>query len=184
MDYFKLITRYKQFGGYRLVIEYARLGVLGTAVKGFFWCLVKRQSFKLIYPAVLRKIEPYLIERYSPIVQEFKNSRVQDQEFENSRINLTNTDSTNQTDRPIWFCWIQGLNDAPAIVKACYNSLEKHLVQELASPTIDATRQSSNEFGSALTAPIVQGVQRYEIKVIDAKNWKEFVDLPDYIVKK
>ena len=102
MDFQKLISRYRQFGGFRLVVVYAKLGVNGIVVKGFFRCLVKRQSFKQIYPAVLRKIEPYLIKRYSPIVQEIKNrSRVQSQELENWR-NDASTGSA--TINPIWFC--------------------------------------------------------------------------------
>lgn len=66
MDFQKLISRFIQFGGTQLVVEYAKLGVLGVVVKVFFMCLVRRQSFKAIYPDVLRKIEPYLIKRYSP----------------------------------------------------------------------------------------------------------------------
>lgn len=162
MHFHKLINRYKQFGGSRLVVEYAKLGVLGTVVKGFFRCLIKRQSFKQIYPAVLKKVESFLIKRYYPIVQQFKSPKVQVQEFENSRIVSPNTDGSDGTDNFIWFCWLQGIEQAPAIVKACYNSLQKHLVQEFK----------------------VQGVQENEIKVIDAKNWREYVELPDYIVEK
>lgn len=113
MDFQKLISRYKQFGGFRLVIEYTKLGVLGTVAKEFFRCLVKRQSFKQIYSEVLRKIEPYLIERYSPIVQEFKGSRNSNLEHKRSEL--------------IWFCWLQGIEQAPEIVKACHNSLKQHL---------------------------------------------------------
>ncbi len=148
MDYSKLLSRYNQFGGFRLVAEYAKLGVLGTAVEGFFKCLVKRQSFKAIYPELLKKIEPYLINRYSPIVQGFKSSRSSIQEHKRSKI--------------IWFCWLQGLKNAPDIVHACYNSLQKHLVQEF---------KGSN-------------VQGCEIKVIDNENWEEYVELPGYIIKK
>ena len=68
MDIHKLITRYRQFGGFRLVLEYARLGILGTLVKAFVMCLVKRQSFKQIYPEVLKRVEPFLVKRYAPVV--------------------------------------------------------------------------------------------------------------------
>ena len=65
----------------------------------------------------------------------------------------------------IWWCWLQGYDAAPPIVKGCYNSLVR-------------------EFKGSR----VQGVQGlsdgYEIKVIDAKNWKEYIELPEYIVKK
>lgn len=165
MDFQKLVSRYNQFGGFRLVIEYAKLGVLRPAIKAGVQCLLKRQSFKRIYPEVLKYVEPILEAKYSYIVQEFKNrSKVQDQEFENSRINSTNLDCTNRTDsnlsrirgfenRPIWFCWLQGLQQAPPIVKACYSSLKSHLSDR-------------------------------EIKVINNKNWKEYVEFPDYVIEK
>ena len=27
----------------------------------------------------------------------------------------------------IWFCWLQGIENAPEVVKACYRSLQRHL---------------------------------------------------------
>ena len=72
MDFQKLITRYKQFGGFRLSIEYAKLGALWPSIKAGVRCLVKRQSFKGIYPEVLSKIEPYLVRRYAPILRSKK----------------------------------------------------------------------------------------------------------------
>jgi len=59
MDFHKFITRYKQFGGAKLVWQYAKLGILPVVLRGVVRCVVKRQSFKAIYPEVLRKIERY-----------------------------------------------------------------------------------------------------------------------------
>lgn len=132
MDFNKLIIRYKQFGGFRLLEEYAKIGALVPAVKAGLRCLVKKQSFKQIYPAVLKKVEPFLERKYAPVV----SSRL---EHKGSKV--------------VWFCWLQGIEQAPPVVKACYNSLERHLTDR-------------------------------EIKVIDNKNWREYVELPEYIVKK
>lgn len=144
MDLRKLITRYKQFGGLRLVWHYAKLGVLWPAVKVSMRCLVKRQSFKGIYPEVLRRVEPFLIQKYGSKVQEFKK-------FNSSR------ELKHEHPKVIWWCWLQGIEAAPPIVGACYNSL-------------------------------VHGewfiVNGYKVNVIDAENWKEYVELPDYIVKR
>lgn len=60
-------------------------------------------------------------------------------------------------DKVIWWCWLQGLASAPPIVKACCNSLVH---------------------GEWFT------VHGYTVKVIDNANWREYVELPDYIVKK
>lgn len=152
MDFYKLISRYKQLGGFRLVIEYAKLGALWPAVKAGVRCLVKRQSFKGIYPEALRKIEPFLIQKYGSKVQEFKK-------FNSSR------ELKHEHPKVIWWCWLQGKEQAPQIVNACLNSLMREFK------------------GSSVQE--VQGLSDgYEIKVIDAENWKEYIELPDFIVKK
>lgn len=112
---------------------------------------MKRQSYKAIYPEVLRKVEPFLIQKYGSRVQEFKSSRSSSLSHEHPKV--------------IWCCWLQGLDEAPQIVKACYASL----VQEFKGSKVQEG----------------QGISWvYEIKVIDAENWKEYIELPDFIVKK
>ena len=158
MDFKKLISRYGQFGGFRLVVEYAKLGALLPAIKAGVRCLVKGQSFKAIYPEVLKKVEPRLVTKYRHVVQGFKSSSTSEATKSITRVQ-TNTDCTNQTDNAstgsatVWFCWLQGIDDAPEIVKACYNSIKRNIPNR-------------------------------ETKVIDAKNWKDYVELPDFIVKK
>lgn len=98
--------------------------------------MVKRQSFKAIYPEVLRWVEPFLSERYK-----FSDFKIQANGL------------SHEHPREIWWCWLQGIEKAPEIATACYNSLKRNLLG-------------------------------YEIKVIDAENWKEYIELPEYIVKK
>lgn len=112
MDFKKLIFRYNQFGGSKLVWQYAKLGALWPAAKASVRCLVTRQSFKGIYPEVLRKIEPFLIQKYGSKVQEFKK-------FNSSR------ELKHEHPKVIWWCWLQGIENAPSIVKACFNSLKQ-----------------------------------------------------------
>lgn len=147
-DFSKLTSRYKQFGGLRLIWLYANLGVLPIIVKEVVRCVLKGQSFKSIYPKVLKRVEPKLVAKYGSRVQEFKK-------FNSSR------ELKHEHPKVIWWCWLQGKEQAPPIVQACFKSLHRHLVQEL---------NDSSE--------------GYEIKVIDAENWKEFIELPDYIIKK
>ena len=140
LDFCKLTSRFKQFGGVRLVWQYLKLGILPAVVWGFFRCLYKRLSFKAIYPEVLKKIEPFLTER-----------------FQVSRFKIQANELTHEHPKVIWWCWLQGIEAAPPIVRACYNSL----VQD--------------EWFK---------VNGYKVNVIDAENWKEFIELPEYIVKK
>lgn len=136
LEYKKLLCRYKQFGGLRLLWQYGKIGVLPVVAGGIVKCVIKRQSFKSIYPAVLKRIEPYLIG-----------------EFQVSKFKIQANELLHEHPKVIWWCWLQGFNNAPQVAAACYNSLKRNLPE-------------------------------YEIKVIDAENWKEYIKLPYYIVKK
>lgn len=144
MEFNKIVARYKQFGGPQIVWQYAKLGILPVVVRGFFRCLRKRQSIKAIYPEVLKRVEPMLIAKYGSKVQEFKK-------FNSSR------DLGHEHPKVIWWCWLQGIEVAPPIVRACYNSL--------------------------VQAEWLK-VNCYQVNVIDAENWNGYIELPDYIVKK
>ena len=140
MDFKKLVSRYRQFGGFQLVIEYAKIGVLWPAVKAGMRCVVRRQSFKQIYPAVLKKVEPILQNRYLPVLQS-KKEEVRGKNLEHKRSKI------------IWFCWLQGMKLAPELVLVCYKSLKRHLPDR-------------------------------EIIFIDAENWNDYIELPEYVVRK
>ena len=53
----------------------------------------------------------------------------------------------------IWICWFQGIENAPELVKACYNSVLKNYKDK-------------------------------EIIVLTEENYKKYVDIPEYILKK
>ena len=130
------LFRFRQFGGLRLLKEYARLGVLRVIVKGF----LKRKPIRTIYFEAMRKLEPFLKERYMPVLLERK-AYYEGQELEHRHSNI------------VWFSWLQGLEQAPPIVKACYRSLKENLTDR-------------------------------EIKVVDDKNWREYVDMPDHVIRR
>lgn len=53
----------------------------------------------------------------------------------------------------IWICWFQGIENAPELVKVCYNS-------------------------------VVKNYNDKEIIVLTEENYKQYVDIPEYILKK
>ena len=114
MDSKKLVFRYRQFGGFHLVREYVRLGVMPLVLKGFCRCVLERTSFKSIYPPLVKRIEPFLEKKYEPILYDRK-------EYYKGQKQMR------QRNNVIWFCWLQGLENAPKIVKICYESLKIHL---------------------------------------------------------
>lgn len=108
------LKRFRQFGGMGLIIEYARLGILWPGVKALCNCLIKKQSFKVIYPTILHKVEPMLARRYRPVMHDCRAL------YKTKHLDRHRSDI-------IWFCWLQGLEEAPDLVKVCYSSLKKHL---------------------------------------------------------
>lgn len=140
---FRLLkTRYSQLGGLRLVREYARMGLLWPGVKTAIRYPFSRETYKQVYFDTVRKVEPYLVEQYRPLMRQ----RCQE---------LKGVELEHKHSKTIWFCWLQGLENAPEIVKVCHRSLERYL-----------------------------GSIGYEIVVIDERNWRSYVELPDYVIRR
>lgn len=118
IDFDRLIVRFLQFGGWRLAWEYVRMGLLWVIVKEIFRCAVHGRSFKSVYPAIEKVVDPMLIKEYkaspqpSPIGREKKLSEL-------------NVDGLGRT--YVWSCWLQGWNKAPELAKACLASLKRNL---------------------------------------------------------
>lgn len=110
----KLRFRFRQFGGWRLVREYLRLG-LGPMV---VWQLIKKTAtlspYKEIYPELIDRVNPYLAEKYSLLIESFVE-KYNSMSLEHKRSNI------------VWFCWLQGMENAPELVKACLESQRKYM---------------------------------------------------------
>lgn len=136
-----LKTRYTQLGGLRLVRQYAKMGLLWPAAKKVLRHPFSKQTYKQVYLDTVRKVEPMLIKQYRPVMRKMAD-RVRNEGMALER----------KRSKIIWFCWLQGIENAPEVVKACHRSLQRNM-------------------------------EGYEIIVIDEKNWHEYIDLPDYIIR-
>lgn len=143
-DFGRLFTRFRQFGGWRLVCQYARMGVLWTAAVALARCALKGKSLKEAYPAVTRKVDEVLTKRYRPILEHYATSISCD---------TGNGTKTHDVPKIIWTAWLQGLDNAPDMVKACLESQRQHF-------------------------------PGYDVRVLDADNYHQWVDLPEYIEEK
>ena len=72
LDFDRLRSRFAQFGGWRLVWQYARMGVLWTSVMALVRCALKGVSMKAAYPVITRKVDERLILRYRHILDDNK----------------------------------------------------------------------------------------------------------------
>lgn len=117
-DFDRFLFRFRQFGGWRLMMAYARMGVLGTAIKALASCLMNRKSLKAAYPVILERVNRILTDRYKHII---------DEEVESFKKKKNGIMSPLEKHIPpiIWSGWLQGTEQAPKLVKACWRSQEK-----------------------------------------------------------
>ena len=142
VDFDRLITRFRQFGGWRLVWQYVRMGVLWTSVCALIRCALKGKSLKAAYPVITEKVDGILIRRYRYILDEMKVRDAEDQ-----------TPNDRGVPKIVWFFWLQGIDQAPDLVKVCLASQRKHLPD-------------------------------YEFRVFDLSNYQQWIELPEFIVRK
>ena len=74
--------------------------------------LIKGGPLKEAYPGVTRKIVPMLREQYRPLV------RLLDEKYEDEGLEHEKNDV-------VWFCWLQGMEHAPELVKVCLASQKR-----------------------------------------------------------
>ena len=152
--YHILKIRYTQLGGMRLLHDYARMGLLWSAAKRVLRHPFSRRTYKQVYQDTVRKVEPLLVKEYRPVMREIAE-RVMKPSIGSGTGSPSGTALGHKTSKTVGFCWLQGLEDAPEVVKACHRSLTRHL-----------------------------GAIGYRIVVIDEKNWREYIDLPDYVIRR
>ena len=63
--------------------------------------------------------EKFLKRKLKRIIKEYRNN--------SKKISLFKENKEHFDKFPIWFCWFQGIENAPEIVKCCFNSLKKNI---------------------------------------------------------
>lgn len=116
LDLDRLITRFHQFGGMRLVWQYAKMGVLWTGIKEIIRCAIKGKSMKMVYPRITKRVDEILYDKYSSILHSLTLPSLSDKIKQN-------THNSEDAKTKVWFCWLQGLDEAPELVHACLKSL-------------------------------------------------------------
>ena len=116
-DFDRLIARFRQFGGWRLVWQYARMGVLWTGAKELVRCILHRRSVKAAYPVITEKVNSLLLEQYKYVLEDGLQ-----------KYGAANEKATEQKKpRVIWTTWLQGEDKAPEMMKVGWNSWRRYL---------------------------------------------------------
>lgn len=109
-----IIYRFKQFGSWRLVAEYMRMGLLGTCFRLGLNVVLGRMERMEAYRKLLLNVESRLRKGYEPTM--LLKEKLHGQES-----------LKRVKPRMIWFCWLQGIDNAPELVKVCYESICKNI---------------------------------------------------------
>jgi hypothetical protein len=119
----------KKMGGVSLLREFRKEGVLIYAALQMLLLGRSKPALHLLRKGISIKLRAKLVKQYSKVIDAFDKD-LKTKEFVKLRSNK------------VWFCWFQGLDNAPALVKKCYESLKKNLVsKEIVLLTSDNYKQ-------------------------------------------
>lgn len=102
---------FKKQGGFSLIKKYAYNHVLLSAFFSFLFISKNRVGLELFRENMNNKIFFRLQKKYKKVIK--KNLSTDFHKIEKPKI--------------IWFCWFQGIENAPVLVKKCFESIKKNL---------------------------------------------------------
>lgn len=105
--------RFWEFGGFRLLREYARMGLVSPLVGALGQCAWRRRPIKNAYSVIFSVVEKELAERYGHILREAVLASRQ-REKEEGKVPPI-----------IWTCWLQGVDQASDFIHLCMASQRK-----------------------------------------------------------
>ena len=111
-----LYHRFREFGGWHLVVAYIRMGLFWKCFTLATKVLIGRIKPMDAYHTLLYYVEEKLREEFEPLMLQ------KEKEYGDVR-------SKNETVRSnyVWTCWLQGMDNAPNLVKVCYASMREYL---------------------------------------------------------
>lgn len=103
----------KKQGGFDLIKKYLKNGLFFTALSEFLILGKNKIALEILRLAINLKVKKRLEKKYKWKLEELDK---------NYKENVKITD-----DRKIWFCWMQGIENAPIIVKKCFQSIKNNI---------------------------------------------------------
>ncbi|WP_290236109.1 capsular polysaccharide synthesis protein, partial [Bacteroides acidifaciens] len=105
----------KKAGGIGLIRQYLRTGTLFTAVNQFTVIGRDRKALEILRLAVEHRLNVRLRKKYNRNAAQLKESIDSSYHKESAPV------------KKVWLCWWQGMDNAPDLVKKCYQSIKAHL---------------------------------------------------------
>lgn len=113
----KIIEILNKQGGIKLLKQYWKGGAFFTAVSQLLILGKSKTALEILRNSASLKIKQKLERKY-----ENKIIQIEDKYEEQKR------DKERDSKRKVWVCWFQGIENAPEIVKKCYESLKENII--------------------------------------------------------
>lgn len=110
------INIFKKVNGIKILKQYKTAGVLGFALLQTALLGMSKKSLEIVRLSVNNRILNKLRRRYRAFIKDYMANN---NNLENLKMVKSNK---------VWVCWFQGIENAPIIVKQCYDSLRKNLI--------------------------------------------------------
>lgn len=107
---------FQKQGGFELLRRYWQSGALVTAICEFLLLGKSRTALEILRLSTQFKTRRKLERHYSKKLKAF------DRDY--------NENVSHESSDKIWFCWFQGLEKAPELVKRCYQSVKENLPEK------------------------------------------------------
>lgn len=147
---------YKKVGGTKILCQYKRAGVLFFALTEILRLGFSKKALEILRLSVQFKIQQKLKKKYSYVFKRIQNPYIE---------LLQHTQSNK-----VWVCWLQGMDDAPVLVKRCYESLQKYLENR------EIIVITSKNFYEYVTFPEYI-LQKYESGIITKTHFSDLLRL-------
>lgn len=102
-------------GGWKTVVNYAKAGVLPYMVAQILLTGTSKTALELMRNGIQLKIKQKLRKRYIEVLRNF------DAKYCKEKFPM-------QKSNKVWVCWLQGMEQAPALVQRCCRSLQHNLI--------------------------------------------------------
>lgn len=174
---------FKKQGGMNLIKQYVRAGCLGTAIGEFLLLGKSRTALEILRLSTGLKTKQKLEKKYRSTLEEFDKSY--------------NPSLPHNTSNKVWICWFQGMENAPELVRCCYQSVKRNLVdREIILITSENMReyvQFPDYIQRKIDAGIIKGAHlsdllrlelllRYGGTWLDATVFCSGVNIPEYML--
>lgn len=105
-----LSQTFRKAGGIDLIANWFKAGVLPYVLFQILLTGTSKKSLEMVRNGVYLKINKKLSKRYKIVLDKFDSS-------------YTNAKQETDVKKYVWFCWMQGIEEAPALVRKCYESV-------------------------------------------------------------